>query len=789
MKNEIENIEEHEAHLANGLSFQYQLGAEQINEPLIRGERCRIEEQVFEMKYNFALTTDIMKRIEEDHGRTLRYIDRLRLYCKKNDHSLQYYENAIRWNKTKLNHRINENEDNMKQLINTERRYFKRSMDRYVESQEFFPVNLHLQRMLILGLVDETPQYDIGCVGAFTCHTKSKEKKAVFFTAKVADLLTLTHQSVDDASIFEKSMKSILNLREMEFQPNLKLFFSIEQQLIITQNYYLQLMTLFKHFMCIADTNHYIDQFREFQSTINNFFKYIDSNGIIGKAIDIFIHQADGTKLASNPPEIRVDRSVFLDSIPRSIDFITLEKFYNDTEHIDDTVSGTINDTYDIDHNLLASFTKDISDRPKITDKSYYEQLRVKIEKYVYFQDMENDYGKQLRQTLSTGMRFFSEYVNLIIDSIFYYYTMVLHQHFPQNDALAAFLWRRHVCYVTGASALACLSQNWLLKQKNPIHSYLSNFCDVLCSMQGLLSSKDEHILKDMIFTLAYDCSSIICSGFSKENDKISVGRLPDYLRELFPNSSLPMRYQYVYKLPLPENVKEKIWKNKDSFNKIWQPTDYPWIKIAYPFSFRVVPTFFNIGINEHGGNDLMLLANGNLYGFSRFYYYLKNYYRTFNHLISVIDKANFKPLFSKVLKERTLQSYKNNESNFDTEIRELTLLLEESSKQARHVEYLEKTFELSTYLNPILTISCKSAKDRTAMGVTLEMGRFLQRDYNFSQQTVTGLIDYSRQYGTRRRITQKNANMPTYSFNIYQLWYLPDIYKPPKSTCSSGMT
>jgi hypothetical protein len=78
--------------------------------------------------------------------------------------------------------------------------------------------------------------------------------------------------------------------------------------------------------------------------------------------------------------------------------------------------------------------------------------------------------------------------------------------------------------------------------------------------------------------------------------------------------------------------------------------------------------------------------------------------------------------------------------------------------------------------------ILCKSGKDRTSMGVTLEQSCMLadREDSILDGQESTRIM---RKYGVRRMNVYANTGQGNYAFNSFQQSLLPKCYRPPKGT------
>ncbi|ORZ37676.1 hypothetical protein BCR44DRAFT_1429719 [Catenaria anguillulae PL171] len=82
---------------------------------------------------------------------------------------------------------------------------------------------------------------------------------------------------------------------------------------------------------------------------------------------------------------------------------------------------------------------------------------------------------------------------------------------------------------------------------------------------------------------------------------------------------------------------------------------------------------------------------------------------------------------------------------------------------------------------------SCKSAKDRSSMAVTLEQCFVLQAAHLMSPGDFEGMLTAMRACGTRIRNVEKNVGKPAYAFNALQWNILPRLYRPPKYTINQG--
>ncbi|CAL8326056.1 unnamed protein product [Lota lota] len=176
----------------------------------------------------------------------------------------------------------------------------------------------------------------------------------------------------------------------------------------------------------------------------------------------------------------------------------------------------------------------------------------------------------------------------------------------------------------------------------------------------------------------------------------------------------------------------------------------------------RVCPVLFNIGINQ---NQSLAERFGDC------------------SLQDRINHENYELLKS------YCSTFRDTLSGGGQDIEQLLSSLQRSvgSKKRKNVDILWLAASVCRRVHGVRVTSCKSAKDRTAMSVTLEQCVLLRDKHTLRHTHFNTALDTMRSEGCRMENVQKNIGMRRYAFSRVQLLTFPKIYRPPVGTYSSN--
>ncbi|CAG9770961.1 unnamed protein product [Ceutorhynchus assimilis] len=309
--------------------------------------------------------------------------------------------------------------------------------------------------------------------------------------------------------------------------------------------------------------------------------------------------------------------------------------------------------------------------------------------------------------------------------------------------------YRRDVCFSQALTSLVTglMTRLWCHK---PDPAYVTTLSQLgpLAHFEGLLSYYGNEI--DMWGDMSVAIEDLRTVLFV-------LVRSPSPAAEPVPTPKVSgTRNSLTVSLPVPDNL-------------------YSLLPSRQSFSFHVTPVFFNIGINEMASIAESIGATkpqerANIDNFDRVYEYFLRY-----------RKINF-------------QCDNSRQSAGGSSARPLSELLEQlrvevhSGKQ-KNVEVLRLSAQICRQMKGIRFTSCKSAKDRTGMSITLEQCRILGEDYHLAEHEFQKALDCMRSEGCRRENTMKNIGSRKYAFNSMQLLAFPKHYKPPPGTYGSAQS
>ncbi|KAK3579951.1 hypothetical protein CHS0354_033469 [Potamilus streckersoni] len=275
----------------------------------------------------------------------------------------------------------------------------------------------------------------------------------------------------------------------------------------------------------------------------------------------------------------------------------------------------------------------------------------------------------------------------------------------------------------------------------------------ILVQLEGLLSCHGEEVamLEDMV--VGVDDLQSVTFRLVRETvtqKHVSLSTTSLVRCGLFPDMS---RHHICVEVPVSQKVFDKLIPSLQQGHCI-----------------KVIPVLFNIGINEQatlaerfGNTNLQDRTNEESLG------KLFKYFEKYKEVIGDPDHGRTGAgTIEDLMKQLQYNVY---------------------TKKPKNIEVLRLAAELCRKLHGVRFTCCKSAKDRTAMSVTLEQVQVLQLEHDLAPHVFTQALDCFRSEGVRRENTYKNIGVRKYAFNSLQLLYFPKLYRPPSGTYGNVQT
>ncbi|EDV99536.1 GH12405, partial [Drosophila grimshawi] len=185
--------------------------------------------------------------------------------------------------------------------------------------------------------------------------------------------------------------------------------------------------------------------------------------------------------------------------------------------------------------------------------------------------------------------------------------------------------------------------------------------------------------------------------------------------------------------------------------------------------NFKITPVFFNIGINEKATlGQTHEQHRSNLDNYLRISQYFSRYRKLGMNATASADA-----------------------SYGDYELQSLLSYMEQQLRAnvSKNVRILHLAEDACRLMGGLRFTSCKSAKDRTGMAVTLEQCRVLVREFHLPAKNVPYALSTMRSEGTRMDNVFKNIGKHKYAFNLPQVIMLPAMYRPPVGAYGKAQT
>ncbi|XP_055912176.1 inositol polyphosphate-4-phosphatase type I A [Eupeodes corollae] len=326
-----------------------------------------------------------------------------------------------------------------------------------------------------------------------------------------------------------------------------------------------------------------------------------------------------------------------------------------------------------------------------------------------------------------------------------------LQQDMKRNSANLDILYRRDVCFSQSLTALisALMAKLW---GTEITQNYIKVLTDLgpIAYFEGLLSLYggetdmwgDMSVAIEDLLTVRF---TLVRSNIQRDSSTVPLPRVSGVRKAL--NVSLPVPESVYSILPTREMV-----------------------------TFKVTPVFFNIGINEKATLAEALGCNrdqhrSNWDNFER----LKQYHISYRKLS--LNSPDTPTKSEPFLPTQAATNF--------------LYLMEEQlrSNVSKNMKILHLAEDICRSMSGLRFTSCKSAKDRTGMAVTLEQCRLLVQEFHLPAKSVPNVLSAMRSEGTRMDNVKKNIGKRKYAFNLPQVYSLPAMYRPPLGSYGKAET
>ncbi|CAF2334020.1 unnamed protein product [Rotaria sp. Silwood2] len=126
-----------------------------------------------------------------------------------------------------------------------------------------------------------------------------------------------------------------------------------------------------------------------------------------------------------------------------------------------------------------------------------------------------------------------------------------------------------------------------------------------------------------------------------------------------------------------------------------------------------------------------------------------------------------------------------------ENDIPDLMKLLEQTvySNKPKNVDIFPLAEKICRRAYGMRVTGCKSAKDRTSMGFTLEQGQLLVNNHNIDRHDLQDILNQFRRNGTSIENALANTGAKAYAFSYIQLRTFPEYYRAQPGTYGNVQT